>query len=93
MALIKKVLLIDAERGKTSSNEIQWGHHPLGLMYLAANVNAVHPEIQFRIFHSLTSVNVLRDLADILQDFRPDVVGVRTLNRFKKEMKDIVDNL
>lgn len=87
------MLLIDAESGKTGSNDMQWGHHPLGLMYLAANVTAVHPDVRFRIFHTLTSPDVLRELTDMLQSFQPDAVGVRCLNRFKKNMEEIVRHI
>lgn len=91
--LINKILLVDAEDNKLGSTDIQWGHHPLGLMYLASNISRAHPEVQIRIFHTITCVDVIGDLTRLLDEFEPEAIGIRCLNRFKKDMQDIVNHI
>jgi len=86
--MINKILLIDIEgiiRKNTDKFTENWSHHPIGLMYLASSVNAVYPEIEFKIFHTFTSAAPLQDLTELLHNFQPDLIGLRALSLYKND--------
>ena len=86
--MVERVLLIDVEFDKTANDDGQlqtrWTHHPLGLMSLAGNARRRFPETDFRILHSVTCESLPETLARTLDDYRPDLVGLRALSLFQK---------
>lgn len=84
--MVRKILLIDAEESKKPEIHMQWGHHPLGLLYIASYIKSKNPGIDIKIFHTLTCENVLSSLTDIMNSFKPDIIGVRAITRYKQQM-------
>ncbi len=88
--MIRKILFIDAEESKAATGvKMQWGHHPLGVLYLASYIKKSYPDMKMQVFHTLTSEDINKDLSNIIADFQPDLVGIRSLSHFKQQMKDI----
>src|SRR5688572_26084279 len=89
---VERALLVDVEFDKSAGEKGQlqtrWTHHPLGLMSLAANARKRFPDMEFRILHSVTCESLERSLERELRDFRPDVVGLRSLSLFQKQYAD-----
>lgn len=79
-----RVLLIDVDndRSRTEAGHLygRWSHHPIGLMYLAASARQAFPDVDIRIFHTSTSDDPRRELAELAAAFRPQLVGLRTLS-------------
>lgn len=88
--MVKKILLIDAEENKKSEMHMQWGHHPLGLLYIASYIKSNNPSVEIKIFHTLTCENVLSSLRNIINSFEPDIIGIRALTRYKQQMCSII---
>jgi radical SAM superfamily enzyme YgiQ (UPF0313 family) len=83
--MIKRILLIDADLfGDTFCSSIYFTHHPIGLLYLASFAKQKFPEIEFRVFHTVTSNDPLKSIESLMADFKPDMVGIRSLS-FAKE--------
>jgi anaerobic magnesium-protoporphyrin IX monomethyl ester cyclase len=86
--MIERILLVDVEfdrRAETQGQlQTRWTHHPLGLMSLAANARRRLPHLDFRILHSVTCANLEDSLTRTLDDFRPDIVGLRALSLFQQ---------
>lgn len=86
MKRIHRVLLIDVELDKKSiGNQLQknWIHHPIGLLYLSAYAQKKLPEIEFKIFHTATSEDSVAEVKNIINEFRPNVIGLRALSRYR----------
>jgi len=62
---------------------------PLGLMYLASSVRSLLPEIEVRIVESSLSCPDDEGFQRILQEFQPDVVGLRSIAFFLEELQRI----
>ncbi len=64
---------------------------PLGLMYLASYARTVLPGVEFRIVESSLSLPLLDDerFIRILNEFQPDVVGIRSIAFFLEELQRI----
>ncbi len=89
---VSRVLLVEANNmTKWVGSTIPYEVHipPLGLMYVAASARHAHPQIEFRIVES--SLPYLSDqrLAELLDEFKPDVVGIRSIAFFLEEMQRI----
>ena len=86
--MVERALLIDVELDRASNDDGQlqtrWTHHPLGLMSLAGNARRRFPDTDFRILHSVTCDSFPETLARTLDDYRPDLVGLRALSLFQK---------
>ncbi|MBF0358057.1 MAG: B12-binding domain-containing radical SAM protein [Magnetococcales bacterium] len=86
---IERILLIDVELDKNAGGDDQlqgrWVHHPIGLMYLVSSVKAVFPDIEFRIIHTPTISNYLSTIHTVLEEFQPDLIGLRALSMFQKQ--------
>lgn len=83
--MIKRILLIDADLfGDTFCSSIYFTHHPIGLLYLASFAKRQFPEIEFQVFHTVTSPDPLQSIERLMIDFKPDMVGIRALS-FAKE--------
>ena len=87
--MLHRALLVDVEfdkgAGEKGQLQTRWTHHPLGLMSLAANARKRFPDVQFRVLHSVTCESLEESLARELRDFRPDLVGLRSLSLFQKQ--------
>ncbi|MBO34392.1 MAG: hypothetical protein CMM74_15690, partial [Rhodospirillaceae bacterium] len=89
--MIKRILLCDVEQDKSTPEVTnkQMTNHPIGLLYLASVVNQKYPDIEFRIFHTTTFENAERDIQLMIEDFRPELVGLRALSLFQNEYESL----
>jgi len=62
---------------------------PLGLMYLASYARAALPGVEFRIVESSLSAPDDERFIRILNEFQPDVVGIRSIAFFLEELQRI----
>ncbi len=62
---------------------------PLGLMYLASYARTALPGVEFRIVESSLSSPDDERFIRILNDFQPDVVGIRSIAFFLEELQRI----
>ncbi len=92
-----RVLLVEANNmGKWVGATMPYEVHipPLGLMYLASYARKTLPGAEFRIVESSLSSPDFSSLNDerfirILNEFRPDVVGIRSIAFFLEELQRI----
>jgi len=92
--MIKRILLIDADLfGDTFCNAIYFTHHPIGLLYLASFAKQKFPDIEFEVFHTVTSKDPLKRIESILATFKPDMVGIRALSFAKEAFKLVSDKI
>ncbi len=83
--MIQRILLIDADLfGDTFCSSIYFTHHPIGLLYLASFAKQRFPDIECKVFHTVTSKDPLQSIERLLVDFKPELVGIRSLS-FAKE--------
>ncbi len=93
--MIKKILLIDIEldrRTNTGRLEYQASgntHHPLGLMYLASSVRKEFPDIEVKIIHTATFDDSEKAVVEYLNEFKPDLVGLRSLSLYQNQYKHL----
>ncbi len=91
---LNRILLIDvdAEMALQSSGPraTQRGQHPIGLLYLASAAQESFPDIDFRIFHTLTSNQPEKDIELLLSNFTPDLIGLRALSVAQDSFKKVV---
>ena len=88
-----RVLLIDASQYFSSSNlaELRIAEPPLGLMALLSYVNReLGTRINGKIVKSFIDYDSFDDLIRIISEFKPDLVGIRTLSFFKHFFADTV---
>ena len=82
--MIEKIFFIDVEFDQTTAwdNQLQskWAHHPLGLMYLISSARKTYPDLEFKILHTITCENAEEDVKRIISDFKPDLIGIRSLS-------------
>ena len=89
---VTRVLLVDAnDMSKWVGSGIPFEVHvpPLGLMYLAAYARLVAPHVEFRIVESSLHCPEDRQFIAILEEFRPDLVGIRSIVFFLEELQRI----
>src|ERR1019366_2661662 len=97
-----RVLLVEANNmGKWVGTTMPYEVHipPLGLMYLASYARTALPGVEFRIVESSLSSPDLSSLEDdspekdrlirVLNEFQPDVVGIRSIAFFLEELQRI----
>ncbi|MCG5239327.1 B12-binding domain-containing radical SAM protein [Azospirillum doebereinerae] len=84
-----RILLIDAEACDGAQLTSRWSHHPLGLMHIAAAARRRFPQLDIRIFHTVTAADPQRELVRLLDAFRPGLVGVRALSIFADAFSEI----
>lgn len=91
--MIKNILLIDVEydRAVNSRSQLQtrWSHHPIGLMYIATAVERLFKDIRFEILHTVTCSNAENSVKSLLTNFRPDLIGLRSLDIFQEQFHKI----
>jgi len=87
-----RVLLVEGNNmGKWVGTTMPYEVHipPLGLMYLASYARAALPGVEFRIIESSLSSPDDERFIRILNEFQPDVVGVRSVAFFLEELQRI----
>ena len=87
-----RVLLVEANNmNKWVGTTMPYEMHvpPVGLMYLASYARTALPEIEFRIVESSLSCPDDERFIRILNEFQPDVVGVRSIAFFLEELQRI----
>ena len=87
-----RVLLVEANNmNKWVGTTMPYEMHvpPLGLMYLASYARTALPEIEFRIVESSLSCPDDERFIRILNEFQPDVVGIRSIAFFLEELQRI----
>ncbi|MBS5842939.1 MAG: B12-binding domain-containing radical SAM protein [Clostridiales bacterium] len=92
--MIKKVLLIDVEnlqRDNHNNASQGFSQYPLGLMYLSSAVKSKFPNVKFKIFHTFTSTNPTGDLIELLHEYDPDLIGLRSLSVYKKDFQSVAN--
>jgi len=91
--MIKKILLIDVEfdqnGGEGGQLQAQWTHHPLGLMYLSAYTREQLPDVEIKIFHTVTVPDAREHVKQLMAEFAPDMVGLRALSLFQNQYAEI----
>ena len=101
-SMLKKIFLVDVEFDMTTDgrrqsekwdNQLQskWSHHPLGLMYLVSSTRRTHPDIEFKILHTITCDNAEEDIKNIISEFKPDLIGIRALSICSGEFKALAE--
>ena len=87
-----RVLLVESNNmGKWVGTTMPYEVHipPLGLMYLASYARAALPGVEFRIVESSLSAPDDERFIRILNEFQPDVVGIRSIAFFLEELQRI----
>ena len=92
-----RVLLVEGNNmGKWVGTTMPYEVHipPLGLMYLASYARTALPGVEFRIVESSLSSTDLSSLDGdrfirVLNEFQPDVVGIRSIAFFLEELQRI----
>jgi len=87
-----RVLLVEGNNmGKWVGTTMPYEVHipPLGLMYLASYARTALPGVEFRIIESSLSSPDDERFIRILNEFQPDVVGVRSVAFFLEELQRI----
>ncbi len=87
-----RVLLVESNNmGKWVGSTMPFEVHipPLGLMYLASYVRKTLPGVEFRIVESSLASPSDEQFVRILSEFRPDVVGIRSIAFFLEELQRI----
>lgn len=83
----KKILLLDLTQffSKDSENMYDVIEPPLGLMYLLTSINRKFGEkVNGRIAKSRIDFDSYEELKELLDEFKPDVIGIRSMNYFKE---------
>ncbi|MGA2350814.1 MAG: radical SAM protein [Terracidiphilus sp.] len=62
---------------------------PIGLMYLAASARTALPGIEVRIVESSLSCPDDERFKEVLQEFQPDVIGLRSIAFFLEELQRV----
>ncbi|NOQ25399.1 MAG: amino acid adenylation domain-containing protein [Bacteroidales bacterium] len=91
-----KILLLDLSQNLTSDEEMLYDvvEPPLGLMYLAAYVEGkFRQDVDVRVLKSKIDFDNFSALKNILDDFKPDVIGVRTLSYYKEFFHETISNI
>jgi radical SAM superfamily enzyme YgiQ (UPF0313 family) len=88
----KRVLLVECNNmNKWVGTTMPYEMHvpPLGLMYLASSARTAFPDIEIRIVESSLSCPDDERFIQILNEFQPDVVGLRSIAFFLEELQRI----
>jgi anaerobic magnesium-protoporphyrin IX monomethyl ester cyclase len=64
---------------------------PIGLMYVASSARLHNPHIEFEILETSLDGRSDEELAAKLLDFRPDMVGIRSISLFEDELKRVAE--
>jgi anaerobic magnesium-protoporphyrin IX monomethyl ester cyclase len=64
---------------------------PVGLMYVASSARRHNPDVQIEILETSLDARSDEELASRLLDYRPDVVGIRSISLFEDELKRVAE--
>lgn len=64
---------------------------PVGLMYVAASARRDHPDREIRILETSLSARSDQELVTRLLDYRPDLIGIRSISLFEDELKRVAE--
>jgi radical SAM superfamily enzyme YgiQ (UPF0313 family) len=64
---------------------------PVGLMYVASSARRHNPDVQIEILETSLDGRSDEALAAKLLDYRPDVVGIRSISLFEDELKRVAE--
>jgi radical SAM superfamily enzyme YgiQ (UPF0313 family) len=87
-----KLLLVEAnDMPKWVGGDIPFEVHipPVGLMYLAAYAQQAFPKLEIRIIESSLHCPTDDEYVNILREFQPDIVGIRSITFFLEELQRI----
>jgi radical SAM superfamily enzyme YgiQ (UPF0313 family) len=87
-----RVLLVEAnDMAKWVGGSIPFQVHgpPLGLMYLASYAHTVVPRAEIRIVESSLDCPTDNEFVKIVEEFRPDFIGIRSILFFLEELQRI----
>jgi radical SAM superfamily enzyme YgiQ (UPF0313 family) len=82
-----KILLLDVSQGFRKETHVVYDtvEPPLGLMYLMANLyNRFGNKIAGKIAKSRFDFDSLEELTELIDEFEPDIIGIRSLSIYKK---------
>lgn len=91
--MVEKILLLDVELDRESSASQlgkNWTHYPTGVLYLAAALKKEFPLLEIKVFHTSVYNNSIKELSNVLSTYKPELIGFRSLSRFKKQFADHV---
>jgi anaerobic magnesium-protoporphyrin IX monomethyl ester cyclase len=93
--MINRILLIDIDlpNDRKRKNTVTLSHHPVGLMYLASAVRESFPDIDIRIFHTVTNDNPVLSIEELISEFNPDIIGLRSLSIAKQQFKQTAERI
>ena len=64
---------------------------PVGLMYVASSAKRHNPDVQIEILETSLDARSDEELVAKLLDYRPDVVGIRSISLFEDELKRVAE--
>jgi radical SAM superfamily enzyme YgiQ (UPF0313 family) len=64
---------------------------PVGLMYVASSARKHNPHVHIEILETSLDGRSNEELAARLLDYRPDLVGIRSISLFEDELKRVAD--
>lgn len=91
-----KILYVDATQFFTSDerSELRIVEPPLGMLALLTYMNEkFQDKIDGKIIKSMIDYDNYEEFAAILQDFRPDLIGIRTMSYYKNLFSDTVKKI
>ena len=90
----RRVLLIEAndQRRWVGSRVAPEVHiPPIGLMYVASSARLHNPDVQIEIIETSLVGRSDEDLVAKLLDYRPDLVGIRSISLFEDELRRVAE--
>lgn len=94
LAKCRRVLLIEAndQRRWVGGRVVPEIHiPPVGLMYVASSAKAHHPDVEIKILETSLDARSDEELIARLLDYRPDVIGIRSISLFEDELKRVAE--
>ena len=64
---------------------------PVGLMYVASSARLHNPDVHIEILETSLDARSDEELVAKLLDYRPDVVGIRSISLFEDELKRVAE--
>lgn len=91
-----KVLLLDLSQFFTDRNHIMYDvvEPPIGLLYVMSHLQKQFPtRVRGMVAKSRIDFDCMEELKQMVLDFKPDIIGIRTLNFYKDFFHDTVSQL
>ena len=90
----RRVLLIEAnDQRRWVGGRVTPEVHipPVGLMYVASSARRHNPDVHIEILETSLDGRTDEELAAKLLDYRPDLVGIRSISLFEDELKRVAE--